>query len=57
MMDYASFLLEAKKHLKLYEEAVIKREFDTAFEHALNTSAEVRLLAQIAKELWNEKKT
>lgn len=57
MMDYAGFLLEAKKHLKLYEEAVIKRKFDEAFEHAINASAEVRLLSLIAKESWNEKKT
>lgn len=50
MMDYAEFLLAAKKNLKLYEESVIKRDFDSAYEHALNTFAEVRLLMQIAKD-------
>lgn len=55
-MDYAEFLLEARKNLKLYEEAVIKRDFDKAHEHALNTFAEVRLLMQIAKDSKDVKK-
>jgi len=56
MMDYAGFLLEARKNLKLYEEAVITRDFNGAYEHALNTFAEVRLLMQIAKDLKDAKK-
>jgi hypothetical protein len=56
MVDYAGFLLEARRHLKLYEESVITRDFNGAYEHALNTFAEVRLLAQIAKELKDVKK-
>lgn len=55
-MDYAGFLLEARKHLKLYEDSVITRDFDGAYEHALNTFAEVRLLMQIAKDLKDAKK-
>lgn len=51
MMDYSNFLLEARKYLKLYENAVIKRNYSEAQEHALNAFAEVRLLLQIAKEL------
>ena len=50
MMDYANFLLEARKHLKRYEESVIKRDYANAEEHALNAFAEVRLLIQIAKD-------
>ena len=50
MMDYANFLLEARKHLKRYEESVIKRNYSEAEEHALNAFAEVRLLIQIAKD-------
>ena len=49
-MDYAGFLLEARKNLKSYEESVIKRYFNGAYEHALNTFAEIRLLMQIAKD-------
>jgi hypothetical protein len=55
MMDYANFLLEAKKHLKRYEESVIKRNYTEAEEHALNAFAEVRLLIQLAKELKDVK--
>ena len=50
MMDYANFLLEARKHLKRYEESVIKRNYSEAEEHALNAFAEVRLLIQLAKD-------
>jgi hypothetical protein len=50
MMDYAGFLLEARKHLKSYEESVIKRNYADAQEHALNAFAEVRLLLQLAKD-------
>ena len=50
MMDYSTFLLEARKHLKRYEESVIKRNYSEAEEHALNAFAEVRLLIQLAKD-------
>jgi len=49
-MDYSSFLLEAKKNLKLYEEAMRDRKYKKATEHALNTLAEIRLLAVLAKD-------
>jgi hypothetical protein len=50
MVDYASFLLEAKKLLKDYEDAMIQRRFSAAAEIALDAVAEVRLLAQVAKD-------
>jgi len=56
MMDYSNFLLEARKYLKYYEEAVINREYREAEEHALNAFAEIRLLLQIAKDLKDVKK-
>lgn len=49
-MDYSSFLLEAKKNLKLYEEAMRNRKFKDAEEHAFNLLAEVRLLEVIARD-------
>jgi hypothetical protein len=55
MMDYSNFLLEARKYLKYYEEAVINREYKEAQDHALNAFAEVRLLLQIAKDLQDGK--
>lgn len=51
MMDYSNFLLQARKYLKLYEEAVINRNYREAQEHALNAFAEVKLLVHIAKDL------
>jgi hypothetical protein len=50
MVDYASFILEARKLLKEYEDAMIQRRFSTAAELALDAIAEVRLLAQVAKD-------
>lgn len=55
-MDYANFLLQARKYLKYYEEAVINRSYKEAQEHALNAFAEVRLLVQIAKDLKDVEK-
>ena len=56
LMDYSGFLLEARKYLKLYEEAVINRSYKEAQEHALNAFAEVRLLVHIAKDLQDGRK-
>ena len=50
-MDYSSFLLEAKRKLKLLEVALEDKEYKEAYEHAINAQAEVRLLTQIVKEL------
>ena len=50
-MDYASFLLEARKNLKLYETSVINRDYDEAYEHALNAFAEVKLLVHLVRDL------
>jgi hypothetical protein len=55
MMDYATFLIEARNNLKLYENSAIKRDFNEAYEHALNAFAEVRLLVQIMKDLKDVK--
>lgn len=53
-MDYASFLLEAKKNIKLYEEAMIHKNYKGAKEHAFNLLAEVRLLEVLAKNAEKE---
>ena len=54
LMDYASFLLEAKRNIKLLEVALEDKQFKEAHEHALNGLAEMRLLTQIIKEKMNE---
>lgn len=53
-MDYAGYMLEAKKALKFLEMALEDKQFREAHEHALNALAEIRLLSQITKEKMNE---
>ena len=53
-MDYASFLLEAKKNIKMYEEAMLNKNYKEAKEHAFNLIAEVRLLEVLAKDAQKE---
>ena len=43
------FLLEAKKNIRLYEEAMTNKNYKDAQEHAFNLLAEVRLLEVLAK--------
>lgn len=53
-MDYASFLLEAKKNIKLYEEAMLNKNYKEAKEFAFNLLAEVRFLEVLAKDAEKE---
>jgi len=50
MIDYASFLLETRKLLKEYEEAMTRGKYNEAIDVALDAVAEMRLLAHAAKE-------
>ena len=50
MVDYASFLLETRKLLKEYEDAMIREKYSEAIDVALDAVAEIRLLAHVAKE-------
>lgn len=52
-MDYASFITEARKKLRLLEQALEDKQYKEAYEHAINAQTEVRLLTQITKELKN----
>jgi hypothetical protein len=52
-MDYASFISEAKRNLKLLEEALGDKSYKEANEHAINLFVETKLLSKIAKELKN----
>ena len=54
-MDYAGYLLEAKKAVKFLEQALEDKQYKEAHEHALNGFAEMRLLVQITKERMNER--
>ena len=52
-MDYASFISEAKRNLKLLESALEDKSYKEANEHAMNLYVESKLLTKIAKELKN----
>ena len=56
-MDYASYILEAKKSIKYLEQAIEDKQYREAHEHALNALAELRLLSQLTKEKMNEEDT
>lgn len=53
-MDYASYILEAKKSIKYLEQAIEDKQYREAYEHTLNALAELRLLSQLTKEKMNE---
>ena len=50
MIDYATILLEAKQHLKAFEEAMLYRRYKEAVHHANDLAAEARLLVHLARE-------
>ena len=50
MQDYATLLLEAKKHLKEFENAMLKRDAKKAIEHAHSLAVEARLLSHTVRE-------
>ena len=51
MKNYASFIIEARRALRLLEAALEDKQYKEAQEHALNLLAEARLLSQITKEI------
>ena len=55
-MDYAGYVLEAKKALRFLEQALEDKQYREAYEHSLNALAEVRLLSQLTKEKINEER-
>lgn len=55
-MDYAGYVLEAKKAIKYLEQALEDKQYKEAYEHSLNALAEVRLLSQMTKEKLNERR-
>jgi hypothetical protein len=50
VIDYSTILLEAKQHLKAFEEAMLYRQYKEAVHHANDLAAEARLLAHLARE-------
>jgi hypothetical protein len=50
IMDYSEFLLDIRKNLKDFEDAMLKRNFKDAQLYAEYALVEARLLSLIAKE-------
>ena len=55
-MDYAGYLLEAKKAIKYLEQALEDKQYKEAHEHSLNALAELRLLTQVTKEKMHDRR-
>jgi len=52
-IEYSSMYLEAMKEIKMAHEALIKRNYQSAYEHCLNAQAEMRLMSGAVKS-WVE---
>jgi hypothetical protein len=50
MIDYSTILLEAKQHLKFFEDAMLHMQYKEAVHHANDLAAEARLLVHLARE-------
>jgi hypothetical protein len=54
-MNYASYLLEAKRAIRLLENALEDKKYKEAHEHVLNAIAELRMLSHVIREKKNER--
>ena len=43
-LEYSTMYLEALKEMKLAHDALVKRDFQAAYEHTLNAQTEIRLM-------------
>lgn len=48
-VEYSTMYLEALKEIKLAHEALVKNDFQRAYEHCLNAQAEMRLMGGAIK--------
>ena len=48
-IDYSSMYLEATKEIKMAHEALIRNNYQAAYEHCLNAQAEMRLMSGAVK--------
>ena len=53
-VEYSSFYLEALKNLKSAHDALIRRDFQRAYEHCLDATTEMRLMTGVVKS-WTPK--
>ena len=48
-IDYSNMYLEAIKEIKMAHEALIRNNYQAAYEHCLNAQAEMRLMSGAVK--------
>lgn len=48
-VDYTPMYLEASKELKMAHEALVRSNFQLAYEHSLNAQTELRLMSGAVK--------
>ena len=53
-VEYSSFYLEALRNLKAAHDALIRRDFQRAYEHCLDATTEMRLMTGAVKS-WTPK--
>jgi len=53
-VEYSSFYLEALRNLKAAHDALIRRDFQRAYEHCLDATTEMRLMTGVVKS-WTPK--
>ena len=52
-IEYSSMYLEAMKEIKMAHEALVRRNYQAAYEHCLNAQTEMRLMTGAVKS-WVE---
>lgn len=48
-LEYSTMYLEALKEMKLAHDALVKRDFQSAYDHTLNAQAEIKLMSGAVK--------
>ena len=49
IMDYSTYYLEALKEIRAAHDALLKNEFQQAYDHCLNSQTELRLMGLSVK--------
>ena len=52
-IEYSNMYLEAMKEIKMAHEALVRRNYQAAYEHCLNAQTEMRLMTGAVKS-WVE---
>jgi hypothetical protein len=48
-LEYSTMYLEALKEIKSAHDALVKRDFQSAYEHSMNAQAEIKLMSNAVR--------